>query len=165
MVSSLPADEPSPESLRANAATWIPTSAASPGAPELQLLRNMLSQQRLYPEGFTFLPPPASPSDIIPPATVQQQMGAYYPQTAQCTVQTFEISGWAGCQLLSSFTAGSPERRRLPREQRDRGREGVQVVLAADGAEFPGAGEPRDRDVAEHPGQEPGVVIGLGKHP
>jgi len=107
VVSSLPADEPSPESLRANAATWIPTSAASPGAPELQLLRNMLSQQRLYPEGFTFLPPPASPSDIIPPATVRQQMGAYYPQTAQCTVQTFEISGWAGCQLLSSFTAGS----------------------------------------------------------
>src|ERR1039457_5146245 len=36
----------------------------------------MLSQQTLYPEGFTFISPPASPSDIIPPATVQEQMGA-----------------------------------------------------------------------------------------
>jgi hypothetical protein len=62
-------------------------------------MRNMLSQQPLYPEGFTFIPPPASPSDTIPPATVQQHMGAYYPQTAQCTVQTFDISGWTGCQL------------------------------------------------------------------
>ena len=99
VVSSLPADKPSPESLRASAATWIPTSAAQPTAPEFQLLRNMLSQQPLYPEGFTFIPPPASPSDTIPPATVQQHMGAYYPQTAQCTVQTFDISGWTGCQL------------------------------------------------------------------
>ena len=100
VVSSLPADKPSRKSLRANAATWIPTSAAQPTAPEFQLLRNMLSQQRLYPEGFTFIPPPASPSDSIPPATVQQHMGAYYPQTAQCTVLTFEISGWAGCYFF-----------------------------------------------------------------
>jgi hypothetical protein len=57
----------------------------------------MLSQQSLYPEGFTFIPPPASPSDNIPPATVQQHMGAYYPRTAQCPVQTFETSGWTGC--------------------------------------------------------------------
>jgi hypothetical protein len=97
VVSSLPADKPSPTSLKASAATWIPTSAAHPAAPEFQLLRNMLSQQPLYPEGFTFIPPPPSPSDIIPPATVQQHMGAYYPQTAQCTVQTFETSGWTGC--------------------------------------------------------------------
>jgi hypothetical protein len=100
VVSSLPADKPSLESLTANAATWIPTSAGQPTAPEFQLLRNMLSQQRLYPEGFTFIPAPASPSDSIPAATVQQHMGAYYPQTAQCTVQAFETSGWTGCHLL-----------------------------------------------------------------
>jgi hypothetical protein len=62
----------------------------------------MLSQQTLYPEGFTFISPPASPSDIIPPATVQEQMGAYYPQTAQCTVQTFETRGWTGCLAAST---------------------------------------------------------------
>jgi hypothetical protein len=97
VVSSLPSDKPSAASLKASAGTWIPTSAAHPDAPEFQLLRNMLSQQPLYPEGFTFIPPPASPSDNIPPATVQQHMGAYYPRTAQCPVQTFETSGWTGC--------------------------------------------------------------------
>ncbi|HEX2819168.1 MAG TPA: hypothetical protein VHO07_03220 [Streptosporangiaceae bacterium] len=102
VVSSLPSDKPSPSSLTANAATWIPTSASHPGTPELQILRNMLSQQTLYPEGFTFISPPASPSDIIPPATVQEQMGAYYPQTAQCTVQTFETGGWTGCLAAST---------------------------------------------------------------
>ena len=65
VVSSLPSDKPSPSSLTANDATWIPTSARHPGTPELQLLRNMLSQPVLYPEGFTFISPPASPSDII----------------------------------------------------------------------------------------------------
>jgi hypothetical protein len=59
----------------------------------------MLSQQALYPEGFTFIPAPASSSDSIPPATVQQHMGAYYPQTAQCTVHIFETKGWTGCHL------------------------------------------------------------------
>ncbi|MFI5063133.1 MAG: hypothetical protein ACHP9Z_04015 [Streptosporangiales bacterium] len=102
VVSSLPADKPSAASLKASAATWIPTSASRPGSPEFQLLRNMLSQQALYPEGFTFIPPPASPEDDIPPATVRQHMGAYYPQTARCTVQTFESSGWAGC--LAAFS-------------------------------------------------------------
>jgi hypothetical protein len=102
VVSSLPSDKPSPGSLKANAATWIPTSPRKPGAPEFQLLRNMLSQQPLYPEGFVFINPPASSSDIIPPATVQMQMGAYYPQTAQCTVQTFETQGWAGCLAAST---------------------------------------------------------------
>lgn len=97
VVSSLPSDKPSSASLKASASTWIPTSAAHPDAPEFQLLRNMLSQQPLYPEGFTFIPPPASPSDNIPPAAVQQHMGAYYPQSAQCPVQTFETSGWTGC--------------------------------------------------------------------
>jgi hypothetical protein len=58
VVSSLPADKPSAAALKAYAATWIPTSAAHPTAPEFQLLRNMLSQQALYPEGFTFIPPP-----------------------------------------------------------------------------------------------------------
>ncbi len=101
VVSSLPADKPSAASLKASAATWIPTSASRPASPEFQLLRNMLSQQALYPEGFTFIPPPASPEDDIPPATVQQHMGAYYPQTARCTVQMFERSGWAGC--LAAF--------------------------------------------------------------
>src|SRR5450755_4458373 len=100
VVSSLPADKPSLESLRVNGATWIPTSAAQPTAPEFQLLRNMLSQQRLYPEGFTFIPPPDSPSDNIPAATVEQHMGAYYPQTAQCAVQIFEAFGWTGCRLF-----------------------------------------------------------------
>ena len=102
VVSSLPSDKPSPSSLEANAATWIPTSASHPETPELQLLRNMLSQQMLYPEGFTFISPPVSPSDIIPPATVQEQMGAYYPQTAQCTVQTFQTQGWTGCLAAST---------------------------------------------------------------
>jgi len=121
VVSSLPADKPSPESLGANAATWIPTSAAQPTAPEFQLLRNMLSQQPLYPEGFTFIPPPASPSDTIPAATVQQHMGAYYPQTAECTVHTFDISGWTGCQRSLVKRPGWP----LPEhEQRDDGEAG-----------------------------------------
>ena len=102
VVSSLPADKPSAASLKAGAATWIPTSASRPGSPEFQLLRNMLSQQALYPEGFTCIPPPASPQDDIPPATVRQHMGAYYPQTARCTVQTFSRSGWAGC--LAAFS-------------------------------------------------------------
>jgi hypothetical protein len=62
----------------------------------------MLSQQSLYPEGFAFISPQADSSDIIPPTTVQGQMGAYYPQTAQCTVQTFETQGWAGCLAAST---------------------------------------------------------------
>ena len=97
VVSSLPADKPSASSLKARGATWIPMSASHPTTPEFQLLRNMLSQESLYPEGFAFISPPASPSAIIPPATVRKQMGAYYPQTAECTVQTFEAEGWAGC--------------------------------------------------------------------
>ncbi len=97
VVSSLPADKPSAASLKASGATWIPMSASHPTTPEYQLLRNMLSQQSLYPEGFAFITQPASPSAIIPPATVRKQMGAYYPQTAQCTVQTFETQGWIGC--------------------------------------------------------------------
>ena len=101
VVSSLPSDKPSASSLEAYAATWIPTSPRNPTAPEFQLLRNMLSQQSLYPEGFAFISPPASSSDIIPAATVQGQMGAYYPQTAQCTVQTFETGGWTGCLAAS----------------------------------------------------------------
>ena len=36
---------------------------------------------------------------------VQEQMGTYYPQTAQCTVQTFETQGWTGCLAAST---GSP---------------------------------------------------------
>jgi hypothetical protein len=79
VVSSLPVNKPSASSLRANAATWIPMSASHPSTPEFQMLRNMLSQRSLYPEGFIFITPPASPSAIVPPATVQQQMGAYYP--------------------------------------------------------------------------------------
>jgi hypothetical protein len=102
VVSSLPSDKPPSSSLKANAATWIPTSPREPTAPEFQLLRNMLSQQSLYPEGFTFITAPASSSDIIPSATVQQHMGAYYPQTAQCTVQTFEAHGWTGCLAAST---------------------------------------------------------------
>jgi hypothetical protein len=102
VVSSLPADKPSASSLKASAATWIPTSASHPTTPEFQLLRNMLSQENLYPEGFAFISPPASPSETIPPATVRKQMGAYYPQTAECTVQTFETQGWAGCLAAST---------------------------------------------------------------
>ncbi len=107
IVSSRPADQPSPASLRASAATWIPTSPREPTAPEFQLLRNMLSQRSLYPEGFVFITPPADPSGIIPPVTVAQQMGAYYPQTAQCTVRVFQARGWAGC-LAASTVAGRP---------------------------------------------------------
>jgi hypothetical protein len=102
VVSSLPSDKPSPSSLMANAATWIPTSPSRPMNPEFQLLRNMLSQQSLYPEGFAFISPPASSSDIIPPAAAAEQMGAYYPQTAQCTVETFETQGWTGCLAAST---------------------------------------------------------------
>ena len=107
IVSSRPADQPSPASLQASGATWIPTSARHATAPEFQLLRNMLSQQSLYPEGFVFITPPADPSDIIPPATVGQQMGAYYPQTAQCTVQVFQARGWAGCLAASTVAGGA----------------------------------------------------------
>ena len=97
VVSSLPSDKPSAASLKANAATWIPMSASNSATPEFQLLRNVLPQQSRYPEGFAFIKPPADPSDIIPPAKVRQQMAAYYPQTAQCPVGTFETDGWAGC--------------------------------------------------------------------
>jgi len=97
VVSSLPSDKPSAASLKANAATWIPMSASNSATPEFQLLRNVLPQQSRYPEGFAFIKPPANPSDIIPPAKVRQQMAAYYPQTAQCPVGTFETDGWAGC--------------------------------------------------------------------
>jgi len=96
-VSSLPSDKPSAASLKASLATWIPMSAADPRTPEFQLLRNVLSQRASYPKGFAFIAPPANPSDIIPPAAVQRHMGAYYPQTAECTVRTFETRGWAGC--------------------------------------------------------------------
>jgi hypothetical protein len=97
VVSSLPSDKPTAASLKANAATWIPMSASNSGTPEFQLLRNMLPQQSLYPEGFAFIKPPSDPSDIIAPAKVKQQMGAYYPQTAQCPVATFETGGWTAC--------------------------------------------------------------------
>jgi hypothetical protein len=97
VVSSLPSDEPSAASLKAYAATWIPMSAAYPRTPEFQLLRNVLPQKATYPQGFAFLAPPANPSDILSPASVRRQMGAYYPQTAECTVRTFENRGWAGC--------------------------------------------------------------------
>jgi hypothetical protein len=97
VVSSLPSDKPSAASLRANAATWIPMSAADPRTPEFQLLRNVLPQKASYPQGFVFMVPPADPSDIIAPVTVRRHMGAYYPQTAECTVRTFETRGWSGC--------------------------------------------------------------------
>lgn len=97
VVSSLPSDKPSAASLKASAATWIPMSASHPATPEFQLLRNMLPQRSLYPEGFAFISQPANPSDIISPATVRQHMGAYYPQTAECKVRTFETRGWSGC--------------------------------------------------------------------
>jgi hypothetical protein len=97
VVSSLPANKPSAASLKANGATWIPTSSSSSTAPEFQLLRNVLPQRSRYPEAFAFIKPPANPSDIISPAKVRQQMGAYYPQTAQCSVAAFEAGGWTGC--------------------------------------------------------------------
>jgi hypothetical protein len=101
VVSSPPSDKPSAASLKANAATWIPMSAGNSAMPEFQLLRNVLPQQSRYPEEFAFIKPPANPSDIIPSAKVKQQMGAYYPQTAQCPVGTFETDGWAGCLAAS----------------------------------------------------------------
>jgi hypothetical protein len=97
VVSSLPSDKPSAASLTAHAATWIPMSASHAATPEFQLLRNVLPQHSSYPEGFAFISPPANPSKIIGPAAVRRQMGAYYPQTAQCTVAAFEAGGWAGC--------------------------------------------------------------------
>jgi hypothetical protein len=101
VVSSLPPDKPSAASLKAHAATWIPMSASHAATPEFQLLRNVLPQQSSYPEGFAFISPPANPSKIIAPAAVRRQMGAYYPQTAQCTVAAFETGGWAGCLAAS----------------------------------------------------------------
>jgi hypothetical protein len=83
-----------------------PTSPRKATAPEFQLLRNMLSQQSLYPEGFVFITPPADSSDIIPPAAVRAQMGAYYPQTAQCQAGVFEAQGWSGCLTTSPAAAG-----------------------------------------------------------
>jgi hypothetical protein len=101
VVSSLPSAKPSAASLKAHAATWIPMSASHAATPEFQLLRNLLPQQSSYPEGFAFISPPANPSKIIGPAAVRRQMGAYYPQTAQCTVAAFEAGGWAGCLAAS----------------------------------------------------------------
>ena len=68
---------------------------------------------------------------------------------------------------LATQTIGFPPATALRRagEQRDRGGEGVQEVLAADRPELSGAEEPGHRDVAEHLSQEPGVVVGLGEHP
>jgi hypothetical protein len=97
VVSSLPSAKPSAASLTAHGATWIPMSASHAATPEFQLLRNVLPQHASYPEGFAFISPPANPSKIIGPAAVRRQMGAYYPQTAQCTVAAFEAGGWAGC--------------------------------------------------------------------
>lgn len=101
VVSSPATDKPSAKSLKANAATWIPTSAVYASTPEFQLLRNVLPQQSRYPQAFAFIKPPANPSDIIPAATVKKQMGAYYPQTAQCPVATFESGGWTACLAAS----------------------------------------------------------------
>jgi hypothetical protein len=101
VVSSLPPDKPSAASLTAHAATWIPMSASQARMPEFQLLRNVLPQQSSYPQGFAFISPPANPSKIIGPAAVRRQMGAYYPQTAQCKVAVFETGGWAGCLAAS----------------------------------------------------------------
>jgi NAD(P)-dependent dehydrogenase (short-subunit alcohol dehydrogenase family) len=50
-------------------------------------------------------------------------------------------------------------------EQGDRGGEGVQEVLPAHGAEFAGAEESGQRDVAQGGGDETGVVVGLGEQP
>jgi hypothetical protein len=97
VVSSLPSNKPSAASLKANGATWIPMSASKSTTPEFQLLRNVLPQRSRYPQGFAFAKAPANPSDIITPARVRQRMGAYYPQTAQCSVAAFEAGGWAGC--------------------------------------------------------------------
>jgi hypothetical protein len=97
VVSSLPSDKPSAASLKAHAATWIPMSASHAATPEFQLLRNVLPQQSRYPGGFAFISSPTNPSDVIPPATVRLRMGAYYPQTAECTVATFAAGGWTGC--------------------------------------------------------------------
>jgi hypothetical protein len=101
VVSSPATDKPSAKSLKANGATWIPTSAVYSTTPEFQLLRNVLPQQSRYAEGFGFIKPPANPSDIIPSATVKKQMGAYYPQTAQCPIATFESGGWTACLAAS----------------------------------------------------------------
>jgi hypothetical protein len=100
VVSSAPSDKPSAKSLKANGATWIPTSANST-APEFQLLRNVLPQQSSYPEAFAFVKPPANPSNISTADKVKRQMGAYYPQTAQCPVATFQTGGWAACLAVS----------------------------------------------------------------
>ena len=97
VVSSPATDKPSAKSLKANAATWIPTSAVYSTTPEFQLLRNVLPQRSRYPEGFAFVKPPANPSDIVTPAKLRQRMGAYYPQIAQCSLGAFEAGGWAGC--------------------------------------------------------------------
>jgi hypothetical protein len=101
VVSSPASAKPSAKSLKANGATWIPTSPVYSTTPEFQLLRNVLPQRSLYPEGFAFIKPPANPSDIIPSAKVKQQMGAYYPQSAQCPVATFETGGWTACLAAS----------------------------------------------------------------
>jgi hypothetical protein len=101
VVSSPATDKPSAKSLKANAATWIPTSAVYSTTPEFQLLRNVLPQQSRYSEAFAFIKPPANPSDIISSATVRKQMGPYYPQAAQCPVATFESGGWTACLAAS----------------------------------------------------------------
>jgi hypothetical protein len=101
VVSSPATDKPSAKSLKANAATWIPTSAVYSTTPEFQLLRNVLPQHSLYSEAFAFLKPPANPSDIISSAQVKKQMGAYYPQAAQCPIATFESGGWTACLAAS----------------------------------------------------------------
>jgi hypothetical protein len=102
VVSSPSTDKPSAKSLKANGATWIPTSAVYSTTPEFQLLRNVLPQQSRYSQGFAFIKPPANPSDITAAAKVKKQMGAYYPQTAQCPIATFETGGWTACLAASA---------------------------------------------------------------
>jgi 3-oxoacyl-[acyl-carrier protein] reductase len=68
---------------------------------------------------------------------------------------------------LATETIGFPPATSLRRvgEQRDRGGERVQEVLAADRSELSGAEEPGHRDLTEHFREERGVVVGLGEHP
>ncbi len=94
IVSSMPADKPSASALSSNSATWIAMQQDQPNVAETQWIRNMMGD---FPYAIQNIPRAASDTDYVTSSAVQQAMGPYYPQSAQCAVQIFETQGADGC--------------------------------------------------------------------
>jgi hypothetical protein len=101
VVSSLPENRPSEASLAASSATWIPMQGDQPGVAETQWMRNMMGEDFAY--SIQQIPHAAEPTEYVPASVVAKAMGPYYPESAQCSVATFEAGGAAAC-----FAANAP---------------------------------------------------------